>query len=181
MTEIIVREISDLQLSLEVDGKSVMERSFDDMEDMVAEAKRLFETTDATMIGIKAGGDIALHIGLTLMEAGVVVPDPWDENLPFDPDEPLTVPTPDPNLITGEASDLPDEIDGAAVIGVTFEMGFVVGDPIEDEETHFGTGADALLYAQEVVAGHQAEGRKVVLVVSPLAQVAMDADRQRKN
>lgn len=181
MTEITVRKVADRRLSLDVDGESVMERDFDDLADLAAEAKRLLDSTDATLIRISAEGDIAPHIGMALLGAGAIVPDPWDEELPFDPDEKLAIGR--DFAASGEDGDaLPDEIDGAAVIGVTFDgFDFVVGDPIEDEESHFRKGADALEYAGAVVANHGAEGKRVVLVVSELAQAAMKADRERMN
>lgn len=76
--------------------------------------------------------------------------------------------------MTFKPDNLPDVIDGAAVIGVTYEMMFMVSDPIEDEDVQFVVGAEAMQHARDLVAMHRAAGRKVMLVVSLRAQAAMD-------
>lgn len=76
--------------------------------------------------------------------------------------------------MTHETDHLPDVIDGAAVIGITFDVLFVVSDPLDDEDALFVIGDEALRHAHEMFSKHRAEGRKVVLVVSLLAQSKMD-------
>lgn len=131
------------------------------------------------MIRLDVDGDIKPHLAMALIDAGVVVPDPGNEDEPYDPeaDEEAMIAAVIESHLAAELDELPDEIDGKTVIGITYDegvMSFVVGDPIDDVAAHFEDVTEAVLHATTLVADHEADGRNVILVVSDLARAFQD-------
>lgn len=135
------------------------------------------------MVRLEVDGDIKPHIAMALIDAGVTVPDPCDEEIPYEPDMDKTtlIAMAAETFLNAELHELPDEINGETIIGITYDdgvMSFVVGDPIEDMAAYFEDITAAILHAEEVVAAHKAEGRSAMLVVSDIAQAFQDQARK---
>jgi hypothetical protein len=116
---------------------------------------------------------------MALIDAGVVVPDPRNEDEPYAPkaDEAAILAAAIETHLTAELDELPDEIDGMTVIGITYDegvMSIVVGDPIDDIAAYFEDVTEAVIHATTLVADHEAEGSSVILVVSDLVRAFQD-------
>lgn len=186
MSQITIRETGpyeDRQFSIEVNGTLHGPYRLDQRTELVRDTKLFFERDRPKMVRLEVDGDIKPHIAMALIDAGVTVPDPCDEDIPYEPDmdEATLIAMAEETLLSGALDELPDEIDGKTVIGVTYDdgvMSFVVGDPIEDVAAYFEDVTAAILHAEEIVAAHKAEGRSAMLVVSDIAQAFQDQARK---
>ena len=182
MSEIVIREsgpYANRNLAIEVNGTLHGEYTLDQRADLVNAAKLFFERDKPKMIRLDVDGDIKPHLAMALIDAGVVFPDPWNEEEPYDPkaDEAAMLAAAIEAHLTAELDELPDEIDGKTVIGITYDegvMSFMVGDPIEDMVAYLENVTEAVLHATKLVADHEADGRNVILVVSDLARAFQD-------
>lgn len=186
MSQITIRETGpyeDRRFSIEVNGTSHGPYSLDQRNDLVRDTKLFLERARPKMVRLEVDGGIKPHFAMALIDAGVTVPDPCDEEVPYDPDldEATLVAMAAETLLNGELDELPGEIDGKPVIRVTYDegvMSFVVGDPIEDVAAYFEDITAAILDAKEIVARHKADGHAVILVVSDIAQAFQDQVRK---
>lgn len=186
MSQITIRETGpyeDQRFSIEVNGTSQGLYSLDQRTELVRDTKLFLERDRPKMVRLEVNGDIKPHIAMALIDAGVTVPDPCDEEVAYDPDmdEATLVAMAAETLFNGELDELPDEIDGKPVIGITYDegvMSFVVGDPIEDEAAYFEDITAAILHAEEIVADHKADGHAVILVLSDIAQAFQDQTKK---
>lgn len=178
MSKIVIREsgpYANRKLAIEVNGTLHGEYTLDQRADLVNAAKLFFEREKPKMVRLDVDGDIKPHIAMALIDAGVTVPDPWNEDEPYHPeaDEEAMLAAAIETHLTADLNELPDEIDGKPVICVTYDegvMSFVVGDPIDDVAAHFEDVTEAVLHATTLVADHETDGRNVTLVVSDLVQ-----------
>ena len=182
MSEIVIREsgpFANRKLAIEVNGALHGEYALDQPADLVNVAKLFFERDKPKMIRLDVEGDIKPHLAMALIDADVVVPDPWSEDEPYDPkaDQAAMLAAAIETHLAAELDELHDEIDGKTVIGITYDegvMSFVVGDPIEDMAAYFENVTEAVLHATTLVVDHEADGRNVILVVSDLARALQD-------
>ena len=178
MSEIVIREsgpYANRKLAIEVNGMSHGEYTLDQRAELVNAAKLFFERDKPKMVLMDVDGDIKPHLAMALIDAVVVVPDPWNEDEPYDSeaDEEAMIAAAIETHLTAELDELPEEIDGDTVIGVTYDDGvisFVVGDPIDDVAAYFEDVTEAVLHATTLVADHEADGHDEILVVSDLVQ-----------
>lgn len=127
------------------------------------------------MIRLDVDRDIKPHLAMALIDAGVAVPDSRNKDEPYDPkaDEAAMLAAAIESHLTAELDELPDEIEGKTVIGITYDegvMSFIVGDTIDDVAACFEDVTEAVLHATTLVADHEADGHDVILVVSDLVQ-----------
>ena len=88
MSEIVIREsgpFANRKLAIEVNGALHGEYALDQPADLVNVAKLFFERDKPKMIRLNVDGDITPHLAMALIDAGVVVPDPWYEDERYDP------------------------------------------------------------------------------------------------